>query len=793
MQTNCSQVGQSAIRLDALEKVTGKARYASSFHLPNSLYGKILHSPHAHARIVNIDVSRAKSLPGVRAVVTAMDAPKIDLGTIYHDRQAFPIDLTVRYVGDAVAAVAAETEDIAEEALGLIAVQYEKLPAVFDTEEAFKQNPPAVVHPNLRSYEGLQGRSGAPWRPDPTRPNTCHHFRIVTGNTEEAFKTADLTVEDRYFVPRVHHCQLEPSVSVAWFELDGTLRLMTTAQGIHRTKDIMCRAFGLPASKVRVEAPYVGGAFGGRGRSITEPYAVLLSQKTGGRPVKVAYSREEHFHSARSRVPVVTYIKDGVRRDGTLLARQLLILVDMGAYADTGIQISKVCAYSAVGSYRVPNFSLDSYGVYTNTPMSGPFRGFGGAEVIWAIENQMDVIAGKLGIDPVALREKNLLKEGEINASGQVTHSIGAKGCIEKVRHWIGWDDKPPEMGGSWRIGHGLAIGNKLTNSGARSSAIVKIMPDGTVEVRHSSDEVGNGVNTVVAQFTAEAFGIPVDRIRVVSGDTSICPYGDPPVASRETFYMGHAVIEACRDAKRQLFEVAAGRLGIPADALETSDGKVYARSDPARSLLIQDLFVPRGIGSIPGKGEILGTCTYTVRSTPEDPQTGQSPDLAVSYTHGAVAAKVAVHVKTGQIKLLKVAACYDAKPVNPKMLEGQIEGGVAMGLGAALQEQMIIDDTGKLANPSFVDYKIMTASDLPLNADVAAMSEPTPLDKGPYGAKGIGEVVMIPVAPAISNAVCRAVGVRIKELPMTPEKIVKAMSEQEARQDSGEGKRNAV
>lgn len=399
-----STIGQSVPRVDALEKVTGRAQFTINFQLPHMLYGKIVRSPYPHARIVRIEPSKAEKLPGVKAIVTAMNTPPIKLAAILADRYVFPPDLVVRYVGDAVAAVAAETEAIAEAAADLVDVEYEELPAVFDTEEAFRTNPPAIVHPDLANYE--VNRAILQHRLEPERPNVSHHFRIRQGDVEKGFQEADLVVENRYFTPRLHHCQLEPCVCVAWIAADGTLTLRTSAQGTWVTKNLLSQAFQLPPSKVRVECPYIGGGFGGKGRTLAEPYAIMLSMKAGGRPVKISFAREEHFHSGRSRVPVVTYIKDGVKKDGTLVARQLTVLVDTGSYTDMALWIVRNCSFGAVGTYKSAHFKLDSYGVYTNTPMAGPFRGFGSAEVIWGVENQMDIISEKLGLDPVALRKK---------------------------------------------------------------------------------------------------------------------------------------------------------------------------------------------------------------------------------------------------------------------------------------------------------------------------------------------------------------------------------------------------
>ncbi|MFC1872819.1 xanthine dehydrogenase family protein molybdopterin-binding subunit [Chloroflexota bacterium] len=778
--TEYSIIGKSVNRVDALAKVTGKAEFPISFQLPRMLHGKIVRSPYPHAKIVNIDTSTAERLPGVKAVITAINTPPLKLGGVFRDRYLFPADLVARYVGDAVAAVAAVTEAIAEEAADLIEVEYEELPAVFETEKAFQKEPPAVVHPKLTTYECRLDKKGIKWQLDPERPNVCEHFRIRQGDVEKGFQEADFIIEDRYYTPRIQHCQLEPCVSVAWFDADGTLRLRTSTQSAQVIKDEICDTFNISPRKVRVECPYIGGSFGGKVGSVAEPYAVLLSMKTGGRPVRICFTREEHFHSGRSRVPVVTYIKDGVKKDGTIVARQIKILVDMGAYADSAIMISRNCAFGTVGTYKIANFKLDSYGVYTNTPKSVAYRGFGSAETIWAVENQMDVIADKVGLNPVAVRKKHILKEGDRDACGQIVHSIGVEQGLEQVQKWIGWGEEPSPQDGPWKSGKGIALGNKYTNPAYPSSALVKVHPDGSIEVRHSSHEIGMGVDTVVAQIAAESFGIDIDQIKVVSGDTDVCPYGFAPVSSRETFHTGNAVLRACEDAKRQLYEIAAPKLGVPAAQLETRDRKVCIKGHPGKEMEIRELFRPPGVGHALSGGEIIGKYTFMSPFIPEDPETGQSERIVSYYSYIAQAVEVAVDVETGKVKVLRSAGCFDmGTPINPKMCEAQIESGIAMGIGSALYEELVMSD-GVILNPSFVDYKVPSAECLPNTEDLAALLAGAPHREGPFGAKGLGEGVMIPYPPAVSNAIYNAVGVRIKELPITSEKVLRALKEKE-------------
>jgi len=771
-----SVVGKSIPRIDALEKVTGKAQYASDFTLPGMLYGKVVRSPYAHARILNIDTSKAEKLPGVKAVVTNKDIPPIRTGMYLGDMYALPVDDVVRYMGEAVALVAADTPDIAEEAVDLVEVDYEELPAVYDVEEAFSTNPPVIIHPNLAEYEVI-----APIivrRLVPGRPNVPQHFLIRHGDVEKGFKEADVIVENRYSTTPISHCTPETHVSVAWIEGDGTLVVRTATQGIHMIKGALCDVFQLPPTKVEVQSPYTGCGFGSRTWFTTEPLAAILTMKAGGRPVQVKFTREEMFIAGVHRTPVTTYVKDGVKRDGTIVARELTILVEQGAYSNISFMIVKNGCFGAVGTYRIPNFKLDSYGVYTNNPLTGAFRGFGSSELIWALENQIDIIAEKIGMDPVELRMKNFLREGEKDVCGQTTHSIGAEECLKKVAEWIEWDKKPVEEPEVWKRGKGIASGNKYTLAGSEAVCEVKVYPDGFFEIRHGTDEMGQGHNTILAQIAAEEFGVSVEHIKVVQGDTSVCPYDWGSLSSRSCFHAGNALINACKDAKRQMFELASARLGRPADQLETTDGKIRIKGVGGKEMPISELFSGWGKLYASLKGEIIGIGTHHTPIILEDPETGKSDRMVTYYIQGAYAVEVAVNVETGEVKVIKSGACFDmGQPINPKLCEQQMDGGAAMGIGSSLCEEIVLDK-GRVVNPSFADYKIPTAAEMPTNENFTSMIAGVPHSEGPYGAKGLGEAVVTPYAPAVSNAVYNAVGVRIKDLPISREKVLKALKE---------------
>lgn len=764
-----SVIGTNVQRVDALEKVTGKAKYSLDLELPGMLYGKVLRSPYPHAKIVRIDTSRAEKTAGVRAVLTGKDAPEERVGWI-RDRYILARD-TVRFAGEAVAAVAADSIEAAEEALDLIRVDFEELPAVFDAEEAMKPRADVVVHPELLKYT----RTPLPYplyRFEPECPNVYVHRPIRKGDAERGFEQSGLILENRFFTPMVQHCCLEPHNSLAVPEMNGGLTVYDSTHVMYPHKADLCRLFHLPASKVRVVSLYIGGCFGGKAGMIVPAIASLLGLKTR-RPVKLVLSRDEVFLDGTSRESMVIYIKDGVKKDGTLLSREMRLILNAGAYSGTTTLVAKNAAFGAVGSYRVPNFKLDSYAVATNTPPTGAFRGFGSAEVLWAVESQMDMIAEELGIDPLEIRRRNILKEGEEDVCGMETHSIGVKECLEKVAEWIEWEKKPLKSEGLWKRGKGIAIGNKYTMPATRSVVNVKVHPDAAVEVRLSTHEVGQGSNTAFAQIAAEEFKTSVDKVRVVFTDTAITPFDAGTVSSRSTFHNGNALRLACQDVKRQIFEMASERLKVPPEDLSLLDGTVYVTGGD-KTMKVADLFSP--VGFLLKGGELFGSGTYTGPLESEDPDTGQGKRTVTYYAHGANAVEVMVNVETGETRVARIGASFDmGQPINPKLCEGQMEGGIGMGIGGALYEDMVLSD-GELVNPDFMDYKCPSSLDVPACGDVKSMIAAVPHREGPYGAKGFSEGGLVAVAPAIANAIFDATGARIRDLPITKEKVLKML-----------------
>jgi carbon-monoxide dehydrogenase large subunit len=774
-------IGKSIPRVDALAKVTGKAKYSTEEGLgfPGMLFGKVLYSPHAHANIVSIDASKAEKMVGVKAVLTGKDVPEHRSGVFVDDRHILCRE-KVRFVGDAVALVLASSVEVAQEALKLIDVQYEELDAIFDVEEALKNDCPVVVHPDLSNYR----RPVHPYLgKDLPGPNVNTHHKVRKGDVEEGFRQSDMIVENRYQNARITHCQLEPYNCVCYPETDGGVTLWTSGRVWHNAI-ALCNAFDLPPSKMRLRTVYVGGMFGIVDRP--ERFAVLGALKTG-RPVKIVYTREECFIDGLNRLPKIIYIKDGIKKDGTLVAREMRLYVNVGPYTNIAPETIRNGSFHA-SQYRIPHFKWDAYGVYTNEIPCGPLRGFGSAEVLWATEQQMDILAEKAGMDPVDFRMKNTPDEGETNLRGELVHSIGAKEALRKVSDWMAQHEPARPSSGSVKIGRGIALGNKYTKVDTASTAIVKVHMDGTIEARHGATECGQGCNTIFTQMVAEEFSVPLEKVKLVWGDTAATSYDFDSASSRSTMYIGNALVLACRDAKEQVFNLAAPKLGTTPDKLAIEDGRIYLKDAPEKALLIGDLFLPalpeaRGTVKqalcLEEGAEILGKATFWGHPSEEDPETGLGERLSLSYCYGAQGVEVAVDVETGLVKVLKCASAFDCgRPMNPKLVEGQIEGGAAMGIGSGLYEGFVFGDHGELLNPNFHDYRICSTMEVPSGQSVASFIVEAPHKEGPFGAKGMGEAAMNATAPAIANAIYHATGARVRNIPMIPESVLRAIKE---------------
>lgn len=778
---NYQYIGKSEYNVSAFAKATGRAKYCSDMTFPGMLHGKVKRSPYPHARILSIDTTKAERLPGVKTVIVGDEKTSpFRFGAGVADEYVLARG-KVLYVGDAVAAVAAETEEIAQEAVDLIEVSYEELPAVFDGEEAFKQNPTVILHEDLKRYKTLRS---VPPRFDENRPNVFNYFRIRRNDAEDGFKKADLVFENRFETAMIHHVQMESHCGIAQIDDAGRLVVWGTSSkpyGMHRD---IAESRGLPLSAVRVIIPtHVGGSFGGREPKAEQIAASLALAQKGypKRPVRVKFTREEQLSTTTTRAHYMVDIKTGVKKDGTIVANKMRLLLVGGAYAGTGYLTARNASFGPAANYKIANFSLDAYGVYTNQRMAGSYRGFGNAESLWGMESQMDIIAEALNIDPLKFRLMNCIDEGDLNAFEEVMHSVGAKKCLNAAATAIEWGKKSLEEAPHLKRGKGISLGNKYSLAPSASAAIIKVHPDGLIELRTSTVDLGQGSSTIFSQMIAEEFKIPVSKVRVLNPDTDVTPFDLGTSSSRSTFNMGNAIIKACRDAKRQLFELAAKELEADEDDLETADSKVFVQGSPEQSIPIKDLFIPMVIGGYTLKegAEIIGKATYYLPGVMPDPETGASEKPAAFYMFVAQAAEVEVDIQTGKIRIVKIVTANDCgKAINPMMVEGQQEGGVlSMGIGSTLLEE-VVTDNGVMLNPQLADYKIPTTLDCPdLDHYKSTIIETAHRD-GPWGAKGVGEGTMVCSSPAIANAIYDAIGIRFYDIPITPEKVLRALKE---------------
>ncbi|WP_332900267.1 MULTISPECIES: xanthine dehydrogenase family protein molybdopterin-binding subunit [unclassified Haladaptatus] len=764
-------VGSSRQRLDAVSKIVGEAEYTYDIDLPRMLHVETVKSPHAHARILDIDTSAAEEMNGVHAVVTGDDVPDGRYGAGILDESILPKE-KVRFVGEAVVAVAAESEELARKATDAVDIEYEKLPAVFDTREALSEDPPSVVHEGLGEYE--QTGVLEP-RLDPERPNLHANHRIRTGDIDAGFDEADHIYEGSFSTGMMHHVQMEPHVTVAKWTTDGELRVWTSTNTTYRVKNMLATAFDVPSSKVHLKVPYVGGSFGGK-EGVTEPIAAAVAQHTDGRPVKLAFSRQDQFIEGTYRTPFEIDLKIGVTDDQRLVAMETQAYLGGGAYAGTGFLVTRNCGFAAVGTYDIPHLKFDSYGVYTNLPVAGSFRGFGNSQLIFAIESLVEDAIMDQGWDPVEFREKNTMESGDVNPAGEQMKSMGAKECLRRAAAAVEMDGAESDDD-EWIRGVGLAQGSKYSMAPTASSAFVKVHEDGRIEVRTTAEEIGTGSMTVLAQIAAEEFGVDLDDVRVLKGDTEVTPYDDGSISSRLTFNTGNAVRKACIDAKEQLYEHAAVKLDAEPENLETDGGLVYVEGDRDNGITFDQLFEPTvfgGGGFLMEGGEILGKATWHSPVENVDPETGHGDRLTAFYTHGAQACDLEINRYTGEVRFNQFASVYDVgRALNPKMVEGQLEGGISMGIGSTLYEELT-HDNGRFENANLLDYKVPFSTEHPLEVHTEIVE--THDEEGPYGAKGVGEAVLIPSAAAIGNAIKDATGVRLTHIPFTPEEILKAV-----------------
>jgi len=749
-------VGSSPHRSDAQSKATGSAVFIDDMHFRGLLYGRVLRSKFAHARILNIDTSKAEKLPGVKGVVTGADIPYLH-GESLKDDRFLAVD-KVRYRGEGVAAVAAVDEETAERALSLIEVEYEELPAVFDPEEAAQPDAP-LIHDQLATYQHAAGIDPIPGT------NICNHFHMEKGDVGKGFSGADRIFEDRFTTGMQQHCSLEPHGAICLVDNENRMTLWANNDSPYRTRKEIADALKIPQINVRVICPpYIGGNFGGKGGLKAEAAAIALAWKIRNKPIMVTFTREEEFASAIVRHPSVFYLKTGMKNDGSIVAREVKYYFATGAYAEKGPTVTLIGGVSAAGPYNIPNVKIDGYCVYTNRQISGAMRGYSGPQAAWAYESHMDNIARKMRLDPLEFRLRHAYTTGDIHTTGQEINSEGLKACLEKVGKSMGWGKK--SLGKD--RGRGIACMERGVKTPFGSAAFVKVNEDGTVDLLSSTTEVGQGADTILSQIVAEELGVPLSWVKKAVPDTATTPYDTSTTSSRSSFHMGNAVKAAAADAKEQIINLAALLLKTDVDNLAIRDGTVYLLDNSSQRLSIAQV-----LGKHYGhSATVLGRGFYY----PQEEVPGEYFSThMIFWLLGAHGVEVEVDRQTGKIKILKVYAAMDTgKALHPSNCVAQLEGGISMGLGFAMYENFIFRGADYL-NPSFLDYKIPTALEMP---EIEPLIVENAHKDGPYGAKGIGETTNVALPPALANAIYDAVGVRIYDLPITPEKILDALEQ---------------
>jgi CO/xanthine dehydrogenase Mo-binding subunit len=749
------QVGRSLPRLEAREKVTGRAEYTHNLRLPGMLHGKVVRSTIAHGRIKSIEIGAANAVRGVYRIVTAQDVIKVIphpyYGPAFHDQPVLAID-KVHYVGEPIAVVLADDPHVAETAAALIVAEYEELPAVYDEVEAAQNKilvhdelKPAGTFADLKHLKGVKGT------------NIALDYQLRRGDVEKAFAQAAHVFEHEFRTQKVLHLSFEPFVSIADYKGDR-LTLYTASQGPSFVRIEIARLLGWPENRVRVKVPFLGGGYGGKLYIKLEALVTALSM-IAKRPVKVALSMEEVFYTI-TRHPMTFRIRSGVDQDGCITARRCEVFWNGGAYADIGPRVAQKSGFTASGPYDIENVSIDSYALYTNQPPAGALRGFGVPQLVWAYESHTDMMARALEIDPLEFRRRNIMREGGQHTTGTPLKDAPVEKVLEHLAARMNWT-KPFDRGaGPVRRGRGLAIAIKAVISPTTSVAIVNVNADGSTTLYCGTVDMGQGSDTAMAQMVGEILNVPAESVNVVPRDTDVTPYDMGTLGSRSLFHMGHAVRLAAEQARDKIASLARD-LGLP-------EGTNYS---------VADLFQKRyGMQA----GNIVGTGVYKPDYVPPQPGTGLTPNVTPFWMVSGVGAEVEVDTETGHVRIARLLnVCEIGRPINPKICESQISGAATMQLGFTMFEKMHFDG-GQVTNASLADYKIPGFHDLPVifeNETIEAYQS-----NGPFGGKGVGEVATFCVSPAIGNAIDDAVGVRLTQLPLSPEAVLRALRAKENR-----------
>jgi len=747
-------VGKRIPKIDAAQKAMGRAEYIQDVKLPGMLYGKILYSKHAHARITRMDLSKALALSGVYTILTGENVPeKMRMG-FYKDNPPLKKDKVFSF-RDEVAAVAAKTPEIAKKALELIEIDYEVLPGIFDPEKAMEKDSP-LVHENTKSNV-----LKLPWK--------LHY-----GDVDKAEKEAAFVVEGRFTTTWVTHCCMGTSGAVASFDAADNLTIYTNTQiPSLAQKDFLeaLKAMGLKNKRARVIKPIIGGGFGSKLDTYAyEHIAILLAHKCR-KPVKIVFDRPEEFIATSTRQPTVTHIKQGCDKNGKLLFRDIRMVLDNGAHTSWGATTPSVMMMPITSLYRVDNVRYDAKCVYTNNTYSQAMRGYGNPQATFAIESNIDMLAEKAGIDPIEFRRINRNHPGDVTPQNFKITTCGLDLCLDAV-------EKELRKSGTKEKGVGIGVASLIhVGGGARiyksdgCGVIIKMDDYGKASVFTGGTDMGQGLDNITAQIVAEELGLLVEDVHVVHTDTDVCPWDVGAHASRSTFVAGNAALGAAKKIKAQLLELGSKELKTTPDSLMLKDRLIFVPGDPEKSMAIDKLL--RKIHFSPGGTMLVSDHFFDPINENMGPD--YKGNMSMTYTFGVHGVKVRVDEETGKVEVLEYVAAHDVgQAINPLLLEGQVYGGVVMGLGYALSEE-VMHVNGKNMNPNFRDYKLFTAKDA---VKIIAPVIQTPDKDGPFGAKGIGEPGCVPTAPAIANAIYDAVGVRITTLPITPEKVLAALME---------------
>ena len=779
-ETKESFIGSNVRRLDAPGKVTGALRYAGDMTMPNMLHMQVLRSPHPHAKIISIDTSEAETLPGVEGVITSADVPGKDgFGVFVHDQPVMARD-KVRYVGEAVAAVAAEDLETAKQAVRLIKVVYQEIPAVFTPHEALLEGAP-VVHD---------------YAPD----NLVKHIPIHKGDIEKGFAEADLIIENTYQTQPVEHAYLEPEAGLAFVDADGVVTIHSPSQNITHHRHMLSDILALPINKVRMIMSPVGGGFGGKEDMIYQGMLAIMTIKTGY-PVRLVFTREESIVVTAKRHPAHITYKMGVTNEGRITATEIKAISDGGAYGMSTEGVMRKMAILGPGPYDIPNVNIDTYGYYTNNTPSGAFRTFGAMQSQFSTESQMDICAERLGIDPFELRKINAMRPESLTHTQQKLDRASYLQVLEAAKEGAGWEAGPPVSRGenrsdlngpgnrkpctpgsslqtgvkrvdpSLKRGRGISgswYGIARTAAMDRAGAWVELDDGGTAKVVTGVTEIGEGILTVLAQVAADELGIRPEDITIGDNDTARSPEAAHAGATRQTYMIANAVAMACRDARTKFDAEIADHWGVEADQIKAFNGEIWVEDTNLRMTMAEAIQICKaGRGFVP-----VGSGNYTAHHTGLDPVDGSGKPWQ-AYVFGCQVAEVEVDTVTGEVQVLGIWAAHDVgRAVNPQGVEAQIEGAVVQGLGQALMEDYKLHD-GHTSTDSFAKYILPTSLDVPQITSII-IEDPDPLS--PLGAKGIGEPALVPTVPAIMNAIYDAVGVRITSLPATPEKILSAL-----------------